>query len=164
MKTEIVISITAIFISLSAFGVALWQGYVARKHNRLSVRPMLHFDLGIKGNDYLLTMKNTGVGPAIIRSWSVSVDGKSMGTNSLQVATNLFEEFEVGHLGGAMYLPGEGQAMSASDSFQIMKIENIIDDNEAYQRIMNNFSLCNIVFKYESIYSEEFELSGPDVA
>lgn len=162
MKTELIVSITATIISLSAFGVAVWQGYVARRHNRLSVKPMLHFDFGVVKDDLILTIKNTGIGPAIIRAWTVTFNGKSIGGNSLQIANKLFEELEVEHMGGNMYFPGFNQAMAAGGSYQILKIKNINLDKEVGQRIRNDLLLFEAIFKYESIYGEKFELRGPD--
>ena len=161
MKIETSISLAAAAISLFAFGVALWQGYVARLHNRLSVKPMLHFDCGITSDDFFINLKNTGIGPAIILNWRVSFSGQKIGENSDQIAINLFKELEVEHLGGEMYLPGKLQAMAAGDIYEILKINNVEADSEVKARIGNDILWLKVTVDYESIYGEKFSVSGP---
>ena len=138
MNTETIISLSATVIALSAFGVALWQGYVTRKHNRLSVKPMLHFDIGMIEDDFVLKLTNSGIGPAVIWDWNVKFSEKTIGDNPDQIAINLFDELEVNHLGGGMYLPGKKQAMLAGDAYNILKINNVGKDSELKERIKND--------------------------
>jgi len=161
MTTETLISLSAAAISLSAFGVALWQGYVTRKHNRLSVKPMLHFDLGMIGGDFVLQLKNTGVGPALITNWHVTFSDETIGDNPNQIAINLLDELEVGHLGGTVYLPGRKQAMAPGDAYIIMNINDVGSDHEVESRIRNDVQWLKVTFEYESIYGEKYSVSGP---
>ena len=65
-------------IATITLGVTLWQIFVMRRHNRLSVRPYLTFWKWHDGtnNTYSLYLQNNGIGPAIITSFSVDVDKK----------------------------------------------------------------------------------------
>lgn len=70
-------AIAATTIALAALAVALAQSRDARLHNRIAVRPKLqlgyHFG---RGKDYFgLTLKNYGVGPALIDGFRLFVDG-----------------------------------------------------------------------------------------
>lgn len=39
MTSELIVSCTSAFIAFLALGLAVWQGYLMRKHNRLNLRP-----------------------------------------------------------------------------------------------------------------------------
>ncbi|PSU34617.1 hypothetical protein [Photobacterium lutimaris] len=151
----------AAIVSVSACAINIWQASISKKHNQLSVKPMLHFDC-ILDNDLVLKIKNTGTGPAIINNCSLYFNEVLLGSNSQEIAYNLFEELEVQHLGGRMYIPGIRQAMPAGESYEIMRIDAVISDNQVMERIMNDLTLLTIDLNYESIYGEKFDISGPD--
>ena len=72
------IEIAAVFISLLALTYTIYQGYVTRKHNRILVEPILDFSSGFLplevGSDtytYRISVKNNGLGPALIKSFDV---------------------------------------------------------------------------------------------
>lgn len=154
MNTETYISITATAISLSAFGVAVWQGYLTRKHNRLSVKPMLHFNTGIVGDDYVIELRNTGVGPAILKDCKITFNGNKIGDNPHHIIKNLFNKLGIEHLSGGAYIPGENESMAPGDKHNIFKIYNLKYNEETKDRIINDILWLQIAIKYESIYSE----------
>ena len=65
-------------IAIAALGVALWQGIVVQKHHHVMVRPRLDFRylVDLAEPRIGLVLENGGLGPAIIKSVTVSVDGK----------------------------------------------------------------------------------------
>lgn len=67
-------------LSLCALSLTLWQGYLTRKHNRLSTRPHLTLNshLFVNGTFYAVDLKNDGLGPAFIKSISVFFDGEQL--------------------------------------------------------------------------------------
>jgi len=67
-------------IALAAVVVSFWTGYETRRHNRLSVKPLL----GIAGNtapgpEYGLILSNDGAGPALVTGWKISYKNELMG-------------------------------------------------------------------------------------
>jgi len=74
---SVITGISSAVIALCALGLSIWQGCLARTHNRLSVRPHLttwtHSDAD-KGF-YVVELINNGIGPAIIEEFTVKVDG-----------------------------------------------------------------------------------------
>ena len=63
-------------IGFSALGVALWEGWENRRHNRMSVRPHLSSWMDSTNGRYRLIIKNDGLGPALIREFVVTLDGE----------------------------------------------------------------------------------------
>ncbi|MFH8619539.1 hypothetical protein ACH4E8_31325 [Streptomyces sp. NPDC017979] len=80
MSAEIVVAVCAVVIAVASLGVSVWQAYVTREHNRHSVRPVLQLHRGIhQGARSGVQLFNVGLGPAVIVSSTVSVDGEVVG-------------------------------------------------------------------------------------
>jgi len=72
------IAIASAIVALCALGTSLWQGYVTRTHNVLSVRPYLDLLISQKrGEPFGIEIQNNGTGPAILISIIAIVNGKS---------------------------------------------------------------------------------------
>ena len=76
---EDALSYSAAIIAVVALGVSIWQGYLTRHQNRLSVRPLLFafadFTRGQKESGLILT--NRGYGPALLNESSVYLEGEA---------------------------------------------------------------------------------------
>lgn len=77
MTATDITAIAASIISIVALGVAIWQGLESRKHNRLMARPRLDFsiDFALNRERVGLFIDNTGLGPALVTSVTISLDG-----------------------------------------------------------------------------------------
>ncbi|MFE5864193.1 hypothetical protein ACFQ77_27135 [Streptomyces virginiae] len=81
MGAEVVVAICAVLIAVASLSVSVWQAHVMRQHNRHSVRPVLKLHRGIHhGARSGIRLINAGLGPAVIVSSSVSVDGVVVGS------------------------------------------------------------------------------------
>ena len=74
-----------VFIAFIALLLALWEGYQNRRHNILSMKPNLYFE----GHSVIdapigLFLVNGGVGPAIILSSRLCVDGVEVEDNTYE--------------------------------------------------------------------------------
>ena len=70
-------AVSGIFIALCALFISVWQGYLSREHNRLSVMPQLAINLDWHfENKSGLFVYNQGLGPARIKRVSIFLDGK----------------------------------------------------------------------------------------
>ncbi|EDM65929.1 hypothetical protein PE36_08006 [Moritella sp. PE36] len=61
------IALVSVSIALLAFALTIWQGFLTRKHNRLSVKPFLDFSWVNKpGEGLRCEVLNLGTGPAFL--------------------------------------------------------------------------------------------------
>lgn len=76
---EMIIAISSVVIALCALGTSFWQGYTTRQHNKLSVKPSLNLGYSLsKHSSFIgIEIKNTGIGPLIIKNATISKGGKS---------------------------------------------------------------------------------------
>ena len=77
---ELATLIATALIALAAFVLSIKEGKAARQHNRLSVMPYLTVRHHLSGRKGLLGIaaSNDGLGPALITSCVVEVDGTAM--------------------------------------------------------------------------------------
>lgn len=74
------------WLPLSIAGLAViftaWQAQIARKHSKISVMPHLHVEIGLAGSErgggIHLSIANNGLGPAIVKSFRIYREGKSV--------------------------------------------------------------------------------------
>lgn len=75
---ELYLSAFAVFISFIAAALSWWQLDIARQHNRISVRPAIVITPYLEGNNGRngVYLTNQGLGPAILKSMKIVVDGR----------------------------------------------------------------------------------------
>src|SRR5688572_25654309 len=75
-------SLLVLVIAVVAIVLAAWEGLENRRHNRLSVQPRLggEYSSGRQGDSQYvrIAVENTGLGPAVIKSFRMYLDGKEV--------------------------------------------------------------------------------------
>lgn len=81
MKPETLISVSATVIALASLWVSFTESRNIRSHNRQSVRPLLQIRrvLNFEGARTGIQLINAGLGPAIVTTSIVRVDGEVVG-------------------------------------------------------------------------------------
>lgn len=97
MKPETVISVAATVIALAALWVSFTESRSIRSHNRQSVRPLLQIRrvLTFEGSRTGIQLVNAGLGPAIVTSSVVRVDGEVLGEWDLKTYRRLTQGHSV---------------------------------------------------------------------
>ena len=81
-QPNIVIAVLSVFIAGCVLGVTIWQGLQNRKHNRISVLPLLMCEEDLDKENTILRLVNSGVGPAIITKIELLFDDKVVSCNN----------------------------------------------------------------------------------
>lgn len=80
MSWEAIARFSSAIIAFCALGPTIWQARVMRHHNKLSVTPHLttwsHSDK--TSSRYVVELLNNGIGPALMSSFQIQVDGQSI--------------------------------------------------------------------------------------
>ena len=71
-----IVSGSAMFVALSSLAIALYEVRMMREHDRISVWPYVTAFNSDSGGIYTLNASNAGIGPALVESFEVIVDGK----------------------------------------------------------------------------------------
>lgn len=162
MKTEKIVGACAIFISVLALMVSIWQGMVAREHNRLSVTPKLIStpQLEGKGGKNGIYLSNVGLGPAFIQKAYLRVNGKqyNLGANPWPHA---LEEVGLKSLCFATSWLPSGAALKSQEEVALIAVTRADLGAcylEAMKLISSNEISINII--YESMYGVSGEVNS----
>lgn len=152
MENSDYISLASAVIALSALGVAVWQGYIGRRHNILSVQPRLqiHIDT-IDG--LLYRLENQGLGPAIVTELKIYIGEKEIVDPIADPYPEIFAYMKVSGFNYEFHLPTKGTCYSSGTTKRLLKIEPILDQcsEETLQRMYKE-----IVFEigYNCMYGD----------
>lgn len=75
-EPETFVALAALIVSVSALAVGIYEASLQRAHDRAEVWPRLEITTWVTPTGAELRLENTGIGPALIRSVVVTVDGK----------------------------------------------------------------------------------------
>jgi hypothetical protein len=71
------VAFASAFIALCALGLSVYEGHANRLHQRLSVQPYVSFGFYYDSDSAHYALNNWGLGPATIRWFRATVDGKA---------------------------------------------------------------------------------------
>lgn len=75
-EPETFIAVAALVVSISAVVVGVYEASLQRHHDRAEVWPHLEIGVFTTPSEAKISLQSTGIGPAIVQSVSVTVDGK----------------------------------------------------------------------------------------
>ena len=157
--------ILALFIAFVALAVAIWQGIETRKHNRLSVKPHLYFSTySVSGGPAGLRVTNGGLGPAIIKRFSLAVDNKWIDDTRrggwLEASRLLGAEKIASVLDMSFYSPG--QIVESGESQYILHTPKDKRTTDTDQYLNEFVKRLSVKIDYESAYKETFVATWED--
>ena len=76
LSTDRLLAFSAVFLSLAALVVAIFQTAILREQQRASAWPHLQLGTSMIDGAYAMTLGNNGVGPAIVREVDIDFDGR----------------------------------------------------------------------------------------
>ena len=80
LKIKFDTDILALLIACLAVGMAFWEGYESRQHNRKSVMPIFNTyvdkSTGSESNSFEMGLRSVGLGPATIKVFKVFFNGR----------------------------------------------------------------------------------------
>ncbi|UAB68712.1 hypothetical protein INR79_09115 [Vibrio sp. SCSIO 43132] len=162
MTTDRILSISSVVIALTAVCVSIWQGVVAREHNRLSVKPFITSSPRVPGigGENGVFISNAGVGPAFIKKVYIKANG-----NEFDMTVNNWPAIYA-HLDlkSSCYVERwfkEGVSLKAGYEIKIIGPTTSPLDASCpieFLKLISSPELT-ISLEYESIYGEEFKYS-----
>lgn len=167
MNNSDYIALCSAFVALCAFSATIWQGWLSFQHNRLSTKPHIVWHInrssvGQNGSSISFSVKNLGLGPAIIKDQYLTHDGVKTKSG--------FASSEVSDLVKALYgqkipyqlrrygLPGIDSAIASGEEFTIASIEFPTTSFDNLQTAIDLAGNVGFHLVYESLYKQRFEL------
>ena len=158
METSDIIASLAVFIAVLSFAVTIWQGYISRKHNQLSVKPHLYIDLHVeKDAPTRLIIKNNGLGPAFIKDFKILVDGKALTSEDKLLYHQALKDINLEEYDFSYSMLSDNQAFPAGAEIDLYSFETEDLDSDDVKTIEKNLERLDFEIDYESIYNIKYQ-------
>ena len=153
-------------IALCALFFTTWQFSVQRRHNKVSVLPHLNCyvhrsEIHNKGK-VIVRAINNGLGPAFIKSFTLTLDGDPINFDLLQDARLLFNQV-LGNVRTFKYnitlLDNDG-SLQINDSVDIIVLDIDISSDDSIDKVVHDLKRIDASLIYRSIYGDEFKLQS----
>lgn len=151
-------TITTAIIGICALGLTIYQAALARKHNRLSVRPHLtrftHRTTEPGKGVLSVDLINKGIGPAFISAFEVYLDDKPI--TDVKEAVNKILSARQYHQ--QITSLTDDYALSAGELKSLLTIAVALQDGDSLDQIEKELSRLDLRVDYESAYKESYRL------
>lgn len=153
----------AAIVALCALGFTAYQTWATRRHNRLLVRPKLDLlanrVMGPNRGKIDLSIVNNGLGPAIIDSFQVTVDGGAVNLKvPSEVETAMTRLFGPGKRSFTIGTFAVGTALRKDEARQLLGMEFPATNQTEYDAVENQLNRVRVAIDYRSLYDEKFFL------
>ena len=166
LNWEGIAALSSAAIALCAFGVTIWQVRTSQKHNRLSVKPFLTTwrDFDLDTHHYSIQLLNNGVGPAVINSFNIIVDGKAIPGRPSDLVENALKLLFPGcnYVSYHSYV-GPGYIMSPKEQRHLVEIRFSSPNIPTPDQVKQNIERARLIIDYESIYAEKYCLDSDEL-
>lgn len=154
----------ALIVAICAFGATFWQARSSKKHNKLSVQPLIVDENQIEWIErkFNYNLVNKGLGTAKVKSFQFYWDEKSVSEKELrrniEVMTRQGDTVEITNL-------GENYALSKDEVVEVVTIQikgtELSDKpDERFDKILKQLiTYARVSIQYESLYNDSFEFN-----
>ncbi|MCJ7812377.1 hypothetical protein MUP95_03535, partial [bacterium] len=128
-----------------------------RKHNRLSVKPVLSFDIMYIKTElgFGLYICNKGIGPAIIIDFKIFIDNAEIIAKRMDLWKEALKILEINYSFVIQHMFDDDTPLSAGERLPLLTVDD--DIKEEHEKLFREaLRKINIKIKYESIYKEKF--------
>lgn len=165
LSLELIVGASSVLIALCALFTAIWQAIQSRKHNKISFRPHLASWSHSRSNQgiFAVDLMNNGLGPALIKSFVIKVDGKSIpgkGVEPMEKALKVL--FPKERYQAEFEFLGKNHAMPAQNKCRVMAIKFLDDQAPSAEKFEKTLDKSDLEVEYESFYGERFFFSTQD--
>ncbi|MBI5203795.1 MAG: hypothetical protein HZA11_02635 [Nitrospirae bacterium] len=151
--------IASSIIALCALLFSFWQGHITRKHNRISVKPHLTTweESNPQEGHYKVALHNNGIGPALIKNFTIKVDGEIIEGEKTEKIEKALEILfpNLGYTSNHSWFQ-EGYAMSANEGKTIVEISFQNPEKVNPSVVKSAIERADVIVEYESMYGEKF--------
>ncbi|MFI7470637.1 hypothetical protein [Nonomuraea sp. NPDC049646] len=152
MGAEAVIALAAAVIALAALFVAIFEVRATRRHNRLSVRPVLQCRVTLReGEPSGLSITNAGLGPAVIVETRVWLDGVLMGPWNRECTIEVIKRLKKQPTTSTLV---EGSTLSPGTQKLLLGLSSYMpSENPDFKTLLE--TRLDLEVRYESLYGGE---------
>lgn len=159
MPTDRVLSLSATIIAFCAICISIWQGNMARQHNRLSLAPYITSapEINQTENKSGVYVYNDGTGPAFIKKAFLIANGKTFDLTK-NSWSEIYKHLDIETLCHYQSWFKEGTVLRPAESIKLLSPEKSENDKcyIEFIKLLGAYEL-DLHFVYDSIYKEEYQ-------
>ncbi|MEQ1705816.1 MAG: hypothetical protein ABL867_07605 [Rickettsiales bacterium] len=148
------IAFASAFVAVCALVVTLWQGRQNYKHNMLSVRPFIgaleHYSNETNPGQITFELINCGVGPAIIKNFTLLYDGKEVSRNNRKTYEEFLKDLLKDYKIVEIFSYAPGAAMQAGEKLQLLTFQY-----DLKKQNIDFTNKLNLLVDYQCLYQRE---------
>ncbi len=157
---EWVVPVSSAVIAIAALFVAVRQGVVTRRHNRISVTPHLVIIQKVTPQSPQVDtrLKNYGVGPAVISEVTVLVDGEKLDNIEEAEWPKILSRVGLKYRYAEVSLPNltVGSFVPIGHDESLLMIDLGDEEQETFD-LINHLKRIDIRIRYKSVYGDPYE-------
>ena len=154
------IASAALVVAILAMTATFWQAHVARAHNRVSVRPHLDWGTGkYPDTPVILYLFNNGLGPAIIDSLTLTLDGKRFPIENFELPPEIYDEAMKVNGFIKWNLFSKGTPIANGTQIDLLIFENSPNSIASHNEAIKLLNRIGLEVRYSSMYKEKFSLN-----
>ena len=158
-----VIATASAFVALCALGVAVWTGWLQRRHNMLSVRP--HIDIIVTTSQewhLIVQLRNTGLGPAQLVDIQATFDGRTVRLDSSGTFSALIAHVVRDANVDTQYLVKDSHTgLPAGDSLQLLGIKFLDKEPTDLTELVDQLGDIQYRIEFQCMYGNKYRLETP---
>jgi hypothetical protein len=155
-----VIALSSLVIALCAMIITVWQGFLTRKHNILSVMPQLELvRVGSPGNLIHINLVNHGTGPAFIQNIYLFAGGEKLNIKTPEDFKHLCEKLDIclKTYNHTFTFCDGGTALGPDKDFILMSFPKAEDDYESSKTLVEKIFKITIEIEYTCTYKKSYK-------
>ncbi|WP_152638680.1 hypothetical protein [Marinobacter santoriniensis] len=153
-------SICALFVAAISVLISLWQASVARKHNRLSVKPHIDplFDT-FAANPVSCILDNHGIGPAFFRSFKFYYRGGFFNIDNYEDIKMFFYSvgIDLNEVSHKVWIPDCNSALVQGKSVAFFEFSSSKNDPFLHKKLTDVVDNLGLVIEYSCIYGVRYK-------
>ncbi|MBB6244896.1 hypothetical protein [Rhodanobacter sp. MP1X3] len=149
----------SLVIALCALGFSIQQGFASRKHDRLSVRPKLDWTSSwVYGKAVRLSLRNNGLGPAVIGAMTVTFDGIDYVVDAEGMVSDLHASLTITGCKLEVHLMGADSSLTSGQEVDLFLFPQSGTGRAAHNQAVDVLRRIGVRIKYKSMYDVTYEL------
>lgn len=152
-SAETYIALASAVVAACALAVTIWQGRQNHRHNMLSVRPFLgaleHYSNEKNVGQITFELINCGVGPAIIKNFTLLYDGKEVSRNNRRTYEEFLQQLLKDFTVVEIFSYAPGAAMQAGETLELLTFQYDHKQN------IDFINKLNLLVDYQCLYQRE---------
>lgn len=154
---SLITTIATVIIALCALFLSYWQFRALSRHNKLSIKPLITFEVysAETENGFGIYIRNSGIGPAIVKNFKIVVDSTEIIAERPELWKKAAVKLSIDYNTLKFFTLYNNFTIPAGKRFPMLTTDSNIK-LDLKKLFVEALPRVNIIVYYNSIYNETF--------